>query len=864
MSLKAESNNSDIEDNKDIDDLQNIVLLPYYFKKNSTSEDPSFPLTNLEEKNISNGGWISQQNCTYPQKIIAKFDKYVNVKQINILINEKKIPTMIKLINCIQLEENESNTKDKYRYEDIGYIKLSSNEDTDYSSREFRKIKVNVYNTNRIKILIYENYENPFNSYNQVGIVLLEFYGYIINNENGSKIAKLNEENYSEEIKNEKEYINIKENNDKLPQIDENVNLLIKDSKKKIKLMKIKKIKNNHNINKNGIKDIKSINNSYSIYNINNTEKKNYNSNIIMKTAHLKYIGKPNNIENKQKSLIILDEKMDKMKKVIEENEKEIFNQENKQFKRLQNQIYELKEILNKIYKEKGLTKKKIFSLEKESNKQINNINNCKGKTMINNIQISNLNRRKTQTLSPLHSNSYKKHSNTNRVSNQQNIKLKKKQLKISSNDENLPRSNFMSFDNLPPLNLKKRPNCYNSDSENEKNNNYDSLNDMNDDEIEDDKSLDEIPSDIKEKIEILIEVLGEDIFKKIFSKNIYNQEEGFNFLIQEVKDIIIFNSQNMEETNKYIVSLINIIIYFLDNKHYIIILMSLELFLNILKAIEEKSNLCKKEYNFKISKNIIIKIKEKLNHVSKRIRLKATEIYCYMLDSNFCDFYLLVNELIENEANEYYSRMDNLNNRLNNLKMNKSQDINKNQNNVKMESDNLIMTKMNIYLKIFNNYEYKIKKFNVKKFPHKILGDYLIMNINHSNEKIREITKNVLVKYINIFGNDIFYKLKLVIGNKELTKIIHDNNDLINEMKKFEIDRGLKIKESNILINKKKINDKLPSIDILKVSSLNNNLDIGNLYSPYSNKFKNRYLIKNSSQPKLRISSKTNLQNIN
>ena len=864
MSLKAESNNSDIEDNKDIDDLKNIVLLPYYFKKNSTSEDPSFPLTNLEEKNISNGGWISQQNCTYPQKIIAKFDKYVNVKQINILINEKKIPTMIKLINCIQLEENESNTKDKYRYEDIGYIKLSSNEDTDYSSREFRKIKVNVYNTNRIKILIYENYENPFNSYNQVGIVLLEFYGYIINNENGSKIAKLNEENYSEEIKNEKEYINIKENNDKLPQIDENVNLLIKDSKKKIKLMKIKKIKNNHNINKNGIKDIKSINNSYRIYNINNTEKKNYNSNIIMKTAHLKYIGKPNNIENKQKSLIILDEKMDKMKKVIEENEKEIFNQENKQFKRLQNQIYELKEILNKIYKEKGLTKKKIFSLEKESNKQINNINNFKGKTMMNNIQISNLNQRKTQTLSPLHSNSYKKHSITNRVSNQQNIKLIKKQLKISSNDENLPRSNFMSFDNLPPLNLKKRPNCYNSDSENEKNNNYDSLNDMNDDEIEDDKSLDEIPSDIKEKIEILIEVLGEDIFKKIFSKNIYNQEEGFNFLIQEVKDIIIFNSQNMEETNKYIVSLINIIIYFLDNKHYIIILKSLELFLNILKAIEEKSNLCKKEYNFKISKNIIIKIKEKLNHVSKRIRLKATEIYCYMLDSNFCDFYLLVNELIENEANEYYSRMDNLNNRLNNLKMNKSQDINKNSNNVKMESDNLIMTKMNIYLKIFNNYEYKIKKFNVKKFPHKILGDYLIMNINHSNEKIREITKNVLVKYINIFGNDIFYKLKLVIGNKELTKIIHDNNDLINEMKKFEIDRGLKIKESNILINKKKINDKLPSIDILKVSSLNNNLDIGNLYSPYSNKFKNRYLIKNSSQPKLRISSKTNLQNIN
>ena len=51
--------------------------------------------------------------------------------------------------------------------------------ETNYKSREFRKIQINVYNTNRLKLLLYENYQNSFNKFNQVGIVSLEFYGNI-------------------------------------------------------------------------------------------------------------------------------------------------------------------------------------------------------------------------------------------------------------------------------------------------------------------------------------------------------------------------------------------------------------------------------------------------------------------------------------------------------------------------------------------------------------------------------------------------------------------------------------------------------------------------------------------------------------
>ena len=206
--LNEESKNNQLKENnkqRPNSNNENLILLPYYFKSNSTSEEPSFPLLNLEERNTSNGGWISEKNCKYPQKIIAKFNKLVDVKQINIIINETKIPTAIQFINCIELEENLSNNKNKYRYENIGYIELSSNVETNYKSREFRKILLNIYNTNRIKILIHENYKNSFNKYNQVGIVSLEFYGNIVNENNindkigeepKNKMLKIRKENY--------------------------------------------------------------------------------------------------------------------------------------------------------------------------------------------------------------------------------------------------------------------------------------------------------------------------------------------------------------------------------------------------------------------------------------------------------------------------------------------------------------------------------------------------------------------------------------------------------------------------------------------------------------------------------------------
>ena len=63
---------------------------------------------------------------------------------------------------------------------------------------------------------------------------------------------------------------------------------------------------------------------------------------------------------------------------------------------------------------------------------------------------------------------------------------------------------------------------------------------------------------------------------------------------------IIIDSQKNTQETNKYIVSLVNISFLFMDDLHPSIVSKCLELFLNVLKSIKERSSTIKTEYDYK------------------------------------------------------------------------------------------------------------------------------------------------------------------------------------------------------------------------------------------------------------------------
>ena len=937
---------------KKIQQLENkdLISLPFKIKKNCLTEDPLFPINNLFEGNNSNDGWISDKFCSYPQKIIIKFEKYVDIKQINIIINETKIPKMIQFINC---KEKQNFTKKKYKYENIGYIKLSTNEESNFEKREMRKISINIFRVHRLKILIHENYTNSFNPNNQVGIVSLEILGNYSKEDKNLKDninnKVINEESIEEEdIEEESNIAN--ENIEEVKEVKNNCNIekieKEKVEKKEEKFDKDKEDNNNNQKCKNEFNDIKEKNKEENYKNIENNEfikddntkikndiQKEENKkieNIEQNKPTVKIIKKgilkkkinqkieidPNNNKkekinnNINKNIVInkiniknentknYDDNLNnnKINININKNETNVFEEEKKDNNTIENSGKSIEIIISEKIKELNYEMQKInkikeynefIKIQNEINElknllnKINNIESQKKKVSINHnknyFKFKTINQKsinytnKKISLSPI--NKVKKNNEDNKNEKSQ-LKLTKT-FKISDNMKTPLNFRNVSNDNLVLLTIKNKNKNNSSHKifEIENNKNINNLN--NDDSLYiseenmEKGDLEELSPEIKEKNIFLINILGEEIIQKIYSKNLYYINEGFNALNSRVKDIIVFNPENAEETNNYIIKLINLFLIFIDNDNPSVIMKSIELFKNIIKAVNEKGLLNKIEYNFKISKSIINKLIEKLNHNSKRIRNKIAELYCKFLDCPFCDYNSLIIELIEKEVNEYFYKLNNLNNNNYTTRINSARNgigMSKGMNFLKNINQNQTFEKMNIFLKIFQNPEQFKHKLSNKNFPEVIVGDFLIMNINNPNNEIKEITKNVLCKYINIFGNQIFYKLKMIIGNQDLVKIIQDKEELLFGLRKYEEEKSKKEKNTKIFIKSMTLKrNRLEPLSPIKLS-INNNYNFSPKFNHKFEKinFGKKPLMRVSSLPKFVNLKKTKLNPIN
>jgi len=395
-----------------------------------------------------------------------------------------------------------------------------------------------------------------------------------------------------------------------------------------------------------------------------------------------------------------------------------------------------------------------------------------------------------------------------------------------------------------------------------------------------------DMTEDAKTKFKILIDLLGEDIFKKIFSKHIQYKVMGFQELNKIVTEKIIEIKGTTEETNKYIVSLINIFFIFLDDRRPMLVSESLELFINVLKGIKGRSSTNKTEYDFKITKRLLNRIRNKLNHISRTVRAKAEELYSYMLISNFCEYYPLITELVESDVDNFYKKIGindrtdlNLGKCLNNI-MSKG-----GMSNIKIDTTKeLIVTKMNIFMKIFSDIEsHKGKKtLSDKIFPRELVGDFIIINVDHPKKEVRFVTKIVLLQYVNIFGKEILYKLKCFVGSKELNKLFQDSPELLEifsgieeEEKKCKEIRMTKYK--NYLEKKLFFDEKIKQIgqEYNNISSFykkNNQLSPNFVNNEKYIKLQNeimknikegKSLIKSSSQPEYKFPKKLKLKPI-
>ena len=742
---------------------------------NFSSQDPFHPINFLLLKNKNNkNGWISSRYCIYPQEILIQFPQMVNIRQINILIHENKIPKMIELINCIPVGEkekfiidNNNNSKiipSEFVYQNIGFINLSSNIESQYKARELRKIYINI-NTEYIKLKIHNNYQNDLNVFCQVGIVSLDFFG----------------------IKN--------------------------DIKKK------KSLPEGENNNMNDT--------SESLFDIcfNNNE-----------------------IEEK-----FIDDKMskqssDKLKQLIEELNKKKEKEEYDECKLIKDKIDKIRKIEFKIYtleeQKKDCANRNDFDKAKEIKFNIEKIKKLLEFYLLDN----NYNQIKI-----------KKEESKN---NNRNNNIEQNGFVFQSHDV-LNNENLLEYDEiiLPSVmkRMKKNNSSFDKSRNNSGENSYESLDHMKIDEPIVKEPLEDLDNNLRNKYELLICFVGEDAIRKIFSKFIYYKEEGFNILKIKVKDII-FEQKNTSEANKYIVLLMDIVFIFLDDRHPSIVSNSLDVFSNILKAIEEKSKENNISYDFTITKKILNKIKEKLNDISKKVRTKAADLYCLMLNTDFCEYNTLLIELIENEViNQFNKYLLNLTMKNKyKYKFSFSDNFNYNNKNEIKSSKQLIITKMSIFLKVLNNFDEAVKKNKTdkQKFPKNILGDFIIMNINHPKDDVRDITKDVMIKFIGIFGNKILNKLNLIMDDKELNKIIQDKEELKDAYNNFKNEK-LKVKDDKMNVshsteglfltnvNKKfqsKNNTKNKLMPIRKY--LNNGIKINN----------DKKMLRSSSQPKFGI----------
>ena len=705
-----------------------VTPLDYNFISFS-SQDPSHPIKSLQHnQNLkTNEGWVSNRYCTYPQEIMIKFPTEVNIRQINILINESKIPKKIELINCIPIgkrnkflmnsDKNVNLIPSEFMYENVGFINFSSNAENKYKLRELRKIYINV-NTEYLKFKIHQNHNNNLNMFCQVGIVALNIYGQKRDKKlKMRKISPMREKNVTN-ISDDESLFEICFNGEGLDE---------KDIDEKLDTKTIEKIKELE-------KEMES--------------------------------KKQNELYDECK---FIKDQIDKIRKIslkikiLEEEKKESANRND--FDKAQ----ELKTDLQKV----GKLLEFYSSDAYKYNENAKNDNNKKRIETNNNIINTSQNK--------IEDNKF------------QNINKKNERINVSQShqQQELITDDILDYDDIivPSLKNKLKNNIsMNQSLMNNALNSFDSIDNTKELEQAEIKPLEELSDTLKLKYEILIPIVGEETIRKIFSKCMGYRKEGLKNLKEKITDILN-NKSDTNETNKYILLLMEIINIFLNSKHSSIVFEALDIFNSILTAIKEKSKQNNIAYDFTITKRTLRKIKEKLNDISKLVREKAENIYYIMLDSDFCEYNLLLSELIEKELIYQFNRT--LEAKKNNNNQYSIYDIYNNDTIIPEDksSNHLIITKMKIFLRALENFEDSVKKNKTDKqrFPKDILGDFIIMHINHPNNEVREITKKVAIRFIDIFGSDILEKMNIYLDEKDIIKTEKELKKIYEKLRKEE-----------------------------------------------------------------------------
>lgn len=555
----------------------------------STSEDTDHPLFELT-KGSKGKGWSSARFCMFPQEIIISFQIPVHITQVNVLINEKKIPSSIDFFTYYHINEF-SVPKNKIphfsEYDKIGFVKPSNNAKSNYKAREFKKIYIDTKSL-FFKLQLHQNYQNKFNFFNQVSLCSIEFFGKPLKLKFTKNLSICDrDENIDEELD---------------PESKEKIQKLKQKMKEAIKTEDYDECL----VLKNNIHQIRSL------------------------------ARKIFDFEHKKK-IMVENEEFDTAKKLKGEVDKLKI-----QLKFLEKQLQTGISVIKEDIKEN----EDANVVNKFSNVDMNSNNNLNDKsTMVNtNNEPENNKGIKNLINESISFNQY--HDDFSVVLDPLNKKSRDKlstirQLNMSKSQKELLDEELITYDEviLPTIFKKINPNQ--------------STVVLEESGIADKGELEPLDPNILKKFNLLVPYIEEDGLRKIFSKQILWKDEGFDILLSKM-DTIFSNQKTIESINEYIIVLMKMMIIFLEEKHPSIIVKSLDIFYKLLQCIKSQSTKLNMAYDFNITDRILNKIKQKLGDVSSKIRNKAVNLYFYMLQQDFCDYNNLIIELIEEEIKHY------------------------------------------------------------------------------------------------------------------------------------------------------------------------------------------------------------------
>ena len=676
-----------------------IISLDHKFIE-STTEDRDHPLRELL-KGLKGVGWFSSRFSQFPQEIYIQFSQPVFIKQINMVIHEKNIPAQIKFYTYYPEKKNE--IIDNYhnvRYKYIGFIKMDTNERSQFRARESRKVYVNTKSL-FFKIELGQNYKNEFNIFNQVGLMNLDFLG-----------------NYLPPLGN-----NLQKNR-----------FILKHATRKETFNEISDLAL-EDICGDELKDLKE-KMEYNIKIENYIECKQ----IKAKLDKVRIYGRQiYDLEN-QKKIAVNNEDFDQamdLKNLVDKmkaNLKTLINS-NSSHNITANDIEN--QIKNNKYSQIGFSNKNIAG-----NNNNNNANNNNDSIFNNNTNSNILNI--TQNINEsIYSNS---NDNINNQLNQTGSKYLQNtnyHQKSKSNEDN-----FISYDDtILPAVLKK----LNNEPKNEEDENG---------EVEKGE-LEEINPKYLKEFKLIVDVIGELGMRKIFSKQILWKDEGLNEFLNKINDVLDYkinnNSNNnstngknkTDITNQIITQVMKLSMILIEEKHPSVVIKTLKILQKLFEYI--KMHGTKLNIDLNITDSVLTKIKRKLGDANKKVRAEAVSLYCYMLTLDFCDYNNLISELLEEELRHYDSKYIPKSPHLiiGKLEIFKSvfddfdEAINSKRTSLESFPSNLVMEYLIMNVNNNKSEVRKLCRLNISKFI-KIFG------VNKIKKKLEKIEERELLKLIN------------------------------------------------------------------------------------------------------------------